>query len=202
MKQQAIIATCAALLFSFSNVGLATQHTAEGAPTSESAKEESLSIRGNAELITLSAMVEAVDYDNRTLKLKDKEGNLTELTASEAIQNLPDFKVGDQVKAHYYQTVFVQLLKNTSGIRKSVVQEGETMSATGKKPVGVARKTVVVSNVIAVDPDKPSVTLKGPRGNAAEIEVEDPDRMKELDVKVGDQVEITYGQMTAVKLER
>jgi len=50
--------------------------------------------------------------------------------------------------------------------------------------------------VVAVDPKKSTITLKGPAGNVVDLKVRNPDHFKV--VKKGDQVEAVYSEALAV----
>ena len=52
--------------------------------------------------------------------------------------------------------------------------------------------------MVAVDPKKSTITLKGPRGNVMELNVRNPDHFKV--VKKGDQVEVVYTEALAMSL--
>ena len=56
-----------------------------------------------------------------------------------------------------------------------------------------------LAEVVAVDPKKSTITLKGPRGNVVELDVHNPDQFKV--VKKGDQVEVTYTEALAMSVE-
>ena len=58
------------------------------------------------------------------------------------------------------------------------------------------REITVLADVVAVDPKKSTVSLKGPAGNVVELKVQNQDHFKV--VKVGDQVEAVYTQALAV----
>jgi len=56
----------------------------------------------------------------------------------------------------------------------------------------------IVADVIAVDPAKQSVTLRGPQRTVS-LAVSDPEQFKRI--AVGDQVEATYTQALAIAVE-
>ena len=69
----------------------------------------------------------------------------------------------------------------------------------GEKPaVAGGRQVTVVADVVAVDPAKQTVTLKGPQ-QTVDLKVQNPDQFKL--VKVGDQVEATYTEALAISVE-
>ena len=57
----------------------------------------------------------------------------------------------------------------------------------------------VTATIEAIDAKKNRVTLKGPEGKTQEIKVKDPKNLK--NVKVGDQVVLTYTEALAVSVE-
>jgi hypothetical protein len=65
--------------------------------------------------------------------------------------------------------------------------------------VAGGRQVTVIADVTAVDPQKSTITLKGPRGNSVTLNVQNPDQFKV--VKKGDQVEVTYTEALALSVE-
>jgi hypothetical protein len=164
------------------------------------AQEQVTPVREVAALATMTATVEAVNHEERVVTLKGPEGNTFTFVVDERVKNLPQVEVGDKVKISYYQAIAIDLKKGGEGFRKEVVREDEASAQPGEKPAGVGVKEVtIVANILAINPDKPSVTLKGPRGNVVEARVKHPEKLK--DVVVGDQVQITYTQAVAISVE-
>jgi hypothetical protein len=149
-------------------------------------------------LVTKTAIVQAIDLKNRVVTIKDKDGNVADIFVSEKVKNLPQVKVGDQLAVKYYESIFVQLAK--PGASPTVVDTEVTKSAKpGEKPAGIkANFVTVVATIVAIDPQKNFVTLKGPEGRKVNVKVNDPKNLK--NVKVGDQVEITYTQALAISV--
>jgi plasmid maintenance system killer protein len=57
----------------------------------------------------------------------------------------------------------------------------------------------VTATIEAIDAKKNRVTLKGPEGKTQEIKVKDPKNL--VNVKVGDQVVLTYTEALAISVE-
>ncbi len=71
----------------------------------------------------------------------------------------------------------------------------------GEKPAGVAiSQKTITATVEAIDTKKPSVTLKGPEGNLVTVKVKNPKHLE--NVKVGDQVVITYTEALAISVHK
>ena len=151
--------------------------------------------------IVVSAVGEivAVDAANRIVSIKGPKGNISDMLVDERVRNLDKVKVGDRVKLTYRVGVALALLKGGDGIREKVESEGAARAADGAKPGGVLVKTTtVVANVEAVNQKKKIVTLKGPEGKVVDVQVKDPQVLK--DVKVGDQVAAKITESVAVRV--
>ena len=152
--------------------------------------------------IVVSAVGEivAVDAANRIVSIKGPKGNISDMLVDERVRNLDKVKVGDRVKLTYRVGVALALLKGGDGIREKVESEGAARAAEGAaKPGGVVVKsTTVVANVEAVNQKRKIVTLKGPEGKVVDVQVKDPQVLK--DVKVGDQVGARITESVAVRV--
>lgn len=154
---------------------------------------------GRAAIVTteeITATVVAIDEATRTVTLKVPKGKTLDVVAGDEVQKLDQIRVGDRVVAQYKQALSLEL-------RKTKVSGGTTETAAmartkpGERPGGAAgREITVLADVIAVDPKKSTITLKGPRGNVMDLKVQNPDQFKV--VKVGDQVEAVYSEALAV----
>jgi hypothetical protein len=56
----------------------------------------------------------------------------------------------------------------------------------------------IVADVVNVDATAKTVSLKGPKGNVVDLNVQDPEQLKL--VKKGDKVEATYTQALAISM--
>lgn len=147
--------------------------------------------------VTATAIVQAVDLENRQVVLKGKGDRLHTITVSEEVRNLPQVKVGDRVELTYYEALAVNLEKNTTG---GIATRKDTLSVEraelGQKPAGVVREDIeIVANVVAINQKARKVTLQGAQG-AVTLKVP-----KDVDIstlKVGDQVKANYVQALAV----
>jgi hypothetical protein len=152
-----------------------------------------------ARVMTITASVEAVDPAERTVTLKGPRGNVMTLPVSEKAKNFDKIKVGDQVVVRYLEALSLELKKNGTGMRERSEREGTATAQPGQQPAaGAARQVTVVADVMAVDPKRQTVTLRGPK-RTVELKLKDPNQIKL--VKVGDQVEATYTEAIAVSVE-
>jgi hypothetical protein len=62
----------------------------------------------------------------------------------------------------------------------------------------VGREVTILADVVAVDPAKKIISLRGPQGNVVDLPVQNPDHFKV--VQKGDQVEAVYTEAVAVAI--
>lgn len=63
------------------------------------------------DIIEETQTVEAIDYENRVVSLKDAEGNMQTIEVADDLQNFENVKVGDQVITQYTEAVAVDIRK-------------------------------------------------------------------------------------------
>lgn len=185
MKKALVILTSTIFLLSLGAIAMAQEKTPEVT---------------KSQVVTARAKVEAVDPQNRTISLRGPEGNVVDLKVGDEVKNLPQVKVGDEVVAKYYESVAVRVLKPGEAAGAAQTQMG-ARAQPGQMPAGVVGDQVTATvTVEAIDPNKAFVTLRGPRGNVANVRVHDPENLE--NVRPGDQLLITYTQARAVSVER
>jgi len=149
--------------------------------------------------VTATAKVESVDRAKRTVTLRGKDDKPVTLTLGPDVKNFDMIKAGDTVNAKYVEAVSVELKKGGTAPVATTENAGIARAKPGEIPGGViGRQVKVVSNIVAMDDKKQTVTLKGPEGTA-EVKVNDPAQYKLA--KVGDQVELTYTEAFAIALD-
>ena len=121
------------------------------------------------------------------------------VTAGPEVKNFDKLKVGDQVDMQYVEALTLELKKG-GGMVVGRTEKADAVGAKkGETPGGaVGRQVTVVADVVAVDPAKQVVTLKGPK-QTVDLRVADPQQFKRI--AKGDQVEATFTQAFAVAVE-
>jgi len=148
----------------------------------------------------ISAQVVGLDKATRTLTLKGPKGNVVDLVAGEEVKNFDQIKLGDFVVARYAEAITLELRKTRAAAGDVVVRQEAGKAKAGERPaVAGARQVTALADVTAVDPQKSTITLKGPRGNSVTLAVQNPEQFKV--VKKGDQVEVTYTEALALSVE-
>lgn len=148
----------------------------------------------------MSAQVVGIDKATRTVTLKGPKGNVVDIVAGDEVKNFDQIKVGDLVVARYVQALTLELKKTKVAAGEPTVREEAAKAKAGERPaVAGGRQVTVIAEVTAVDPQKSTITLKGPRGNEVTLDVRNPEQFKV--VKKGDQVEATYTEALALSVE-
>jgi Cu/Ag efflux protein CusF len=180
-------ATCAAGALCLASVALAQAPAAK--PESVSSVSE-----------TVTATVMNIDQKTREVTLKTADGHESTFIAGDEVKNLAQVKKGDLVTTTYKESLVYEVKKGGKA------REAETTTTTaharpGAMPAGIwAQRTTLTVTITAIDPKIPTVTFKGPAGNTRTIKVQDPAKLK--GVNVGDSVEITFVEAVAIKVER
>jgi hypothetical protein len=142
------------------------------------------------------ATVARVDPASRTMSLKGWRGNVVTMDVGEKVRNLPQVKVGDRVVVTYAQALALELKKGGPGIRE---REGVVRAAPGQRPrAAVGREVKVVADVMVVNMNNQTVTLRGPEQTVT-LKVRDPAQFKSI--TAGDQVEATYTEALALAVK-
>jgi len=147
---------------------------------------------------TVTATVLSVNQKTREVVIKTQDGETHNFIAGDDVKNLAQVKKGDIITAVYTEAIAYEVKEHgTTGVTTS----SATASAKpGEKPAAaMAQQTTVTVIITAIDPNAPTVTFMGPRGNKETIKVRDPKNL--VGVKVGDKVDITYTESLAIKVD-
>ncbi len=146
----------------------------------------------HAEMVEVTAKIEAIDHTNRMVTLKDKEGELETIYCGPEVKRFSELKVGDTVTFRFYESVILAIRKpgQPSGLPKTT--DGPAVQrAQGAKPgATISKQETATVAVTAIDPKVPSITVVTYDNSRSTFKVEDKNNLK--GVAVGDKVEITY----------
>jgi hypothetical protein len=153
-----------------------------------------------AETATITATVEAIDYDKRTVDLKGPRGNVVTLKVGPEAKNFKQIKTGDHVTAKYYRATAIYVRKpNEPPFAEggSAVQ----VAAPGQKPGGVVVDTAeMTAHVEDIDYKNRTVTLRGPQQKTVTLKVgKDVKRFNE--VKKGDEIVVKHTEALAINVQ-
>jgi hypothetical protein len=157
--------------------------------------EQTKSVMGD--MVTVTAKVEAIELQSRTLSLKKADGTFTTLVVPEAYERFSGIKVGDTVTARYYDNIVFRKLNPGE---KPVDSASAGLAATpGSRPGGTASaQRTITATISAIDLKVPSITFTGPNNWAYSSKVQDLPLLKT--VKVGDQVNITWTEAVSISV--
>ena len=148
------------------------------------------------DVVVITATVDAVDKDKRTVTLKGPQGRTVTLKAGPDAKNFDQIKVGDKVKGKFLDSIALFVRKSGAPPDAAEIQ-AVSVSPRGQKPMAMAVDTVeITAKVEKIDYKTRLVTLKGPDGQMKTIKV-DP-RVKKLgQVKVGDDIVLRHTEAVA-----
>jgi hypothetical protein len=148
----------------------------------------------------LSAVVEAVDYDARTLTLKDEAGNTQTLEVRNPSVPLENLKAGDQVT----MTISQKQVSYVAAPDEELPSD-ETLTAVGESQgeqegaITVVQAQQMATTVEAIDLENRMVTLVGADGTPLTLPVkEDVKNLENL--QVGDNVVTQITQVISVSV--
>jgi hypothetical protein len=187
--------TIGALLLALGLIPLAA--LAQSAPNTQAAAATAPGKVGGAATTEITAKVVAVDPAQRTVTLQGASGKSRTIEVGDQVHNFDQIKVGDTVHAKYTQALALELKKGAA--MGAPTEEGAITPppAPGAKPGGtIARKVTAMTEVVAVDPARQMVTLRGPAGNEVDVQAQDPSQL--TNIKKGDHVQVTYVEALAI----
>jgi Cu/Ag efflux protein CusF len=143
-----------------------------------------------ANVIKITATIQAIDQTTRTLTLRDDKGNEDTFSVGDGVQRFNELKVGQKVNVTYYESIVFQLLKpGEKGGGTSV--EAALDRAKSALPAGtLAVQDKATVTVKAVDPSVPSITVTTPDGRTVTRKIENKKNIE--GVKAGDKIDITF----------
>jgi len=148
--------------------------------------------------VAVSTVV-AIDKENRTLTLKEENGEKWDYVAGPEVRNFDQVKRGDQVIAKYF-AAFAMAITNTKAAIPARLDEVEVARAKqGEKPAVQFTHTVrAVGKVMAIDKEARIVTIKGATQS---VEMEVSPKVDLSKINIGDEVEAAYIKSYGVKVE-
>ena len=151
--------------------------------------------------VSINAEVVYIDYVDREVGLLGPDGNIVDLDVGPQARNFNQIRVGDEVKATYYESVALFIGKKGEKPDASVGMTA-ARSAKGDMPAGTMVETVDVSaHIMAIDRTKRTVSLQLPDGKTVTKKV-DP-AVKAFDtLSKGDSVHVRYTEALAISVER
>lgn len=160
-------------------------------------------LAAEAEEVDLMATVVSVDVPSRIVVLQNDEGKQARVKVGSNVQNLDQVKPGDKVKLRYFESIAIDLRRNSKAKPGVAAEQISERAPAGQLPAGlVARQVTVTAEVAVIDLKKNTVTLKGPSGLHT-VAVKKPDAQAGLKkLKKGDLIDITYTEAMAAEVTK
>lgn len=159
------------------------------------AEKPSISATQKVQVVTV---VEAVDYEARTVTLKGPEGN-TRTIKAENTPNLEQVQVGDQVNVEYVQHLSIEVFANDGTEPGQGVMTASAVNTPDEAPGGMEMATTLTTATVAeINLEANTFKLNMPGGEIREFEAVNPENLKKA--AVGDLVVTTYTEAVAIYL--
>jgi hypothetical protein len=150
-----------------------------------------------AEGVSITATVEAIDYDKRTVDLKGPKGKVVTLKVGPEAKNFNQVKVGDKVRARYYDATAIYVRKPTDPPFAEETKAVQVAPPGGKPGAVAVNTTEMTARVEDIDYKTRTVTLRGPQQKTATVKVDKS--VKRLnEVKKGDEIVIRHTEAVAI----
>ena len=141
--------------------------------------------------VTATATITAIDQATRSVTIKDEGGVVDTFTVSPVVKRFNELKVGDTIKATYYESLVFQVRK--PGAPAPTPGEVAAAGRLQNAPGGIAgREATATVTVKAIDRAVPSITVASDAGVTLTRKVADPKNLE--GVNVGDKIDITFTQ--------
>lgn len=150
----------------------------------------------------MTATVESVNHDARTVVLRGPNDARMLVVAGEDIRSFDQIRPGDRVVAAYREAILVEMSENGEP------REPAAAIAT-KQPAGVQRPAVGTSAAVtttvvieSVDRSFDTVSFKRPDGIVRTVALEDPKATQFAhSLQPGDEVRVTYTEASAISFK-
>ena len=150
-----------------------------------------------AEAVSATFTVTAIDSAARLVTLTDKDGVTQDIVCGPEVQRFDQLKVGDNVTFRYYEALATAIRR--PGSAPAAPESAGVTRTPGAKPGGtIAQQLTATVTIEAIDPKIPSVTVRAANGNKLSFKVEDKKNIEGY--KAGDQVDVTYTQALAISV--
>jgi hypothetical protein len=146
---------------------------------------------------TMSATIESIESASRSVTVKKTDGSYEVFYVPAAIKQFETLKIGDTVKARYYENV---VLTVKAPGEKAVDKGASAVTRAHDSAAGTAaHQRTITATITAIDPKAPSISFAGPNGWKYSTRVEDTAALAK--VKVGDKVDITWTEAMVLSLD-
>lgn len=167
-----------------------------------SAGEETAAVKKPAisatQTVQVETVVEAVDYEARTVTLKGPQGNLKTIKA-ENTPNLEEVQVGDHVNIEFMESLSIEVVTAEGAQPGQGFMSASAVNTPDEAPGGMEMTTTVTTAIVeAINLENNTFKLKMPGGEIREFTAVNPENLKAA--AVGDVVIATHTEAVAIYL--
>jgi len=145
-----------------------------------------------------SGTVTAIDKSSRTLTVKTDSGDTRSFQVSPDVKGFDKLKKGDTIDVDYTESVAIAILPRGSKLSAS---DKSATARTGARSGAAGDQVTISAEILSVDTNNNTVTLKGPKGQVETVDVQDPDNQAKLSsLKPGQVMQFTYTEAMAVSV--
>jgi len=156
-----------------------------------------------ATLVEGTATVTKINQKTRMITLRGADGRVNSFRVDDAVKNLSQVRVGDEVKVAYYESVTVRLRKKGTAVPGVATSDEELVARPGEMPAGIsASATTIIARIVDIDRKAQTATLQGPPPESRTVTVKVEDKARLDRAKKGDLVEITLTEALAASVEK
>jgi hypothetical protein len=152
-----------------------------------------------SEIRTETGVVEAIEAQSRSVTIRKPDGTVVTTVAGPDVKGFDEIKVGDKVKAQYYENLVVRVkVPGEPAVDtdvKDAIASGQTLPGGTKM-----RQRTLTCTITAIDMSTPTITFTSANGWKYTSKVRDKSALAK--VKVGDKVDLVWTDALLVSLER
>lgn len=150
---------------------------------------------------SITATVENIDYEKRTVVLKGPQGNLVKMQVGDEARNFNQVKKGDEVTFVYTESVAIEVQK-AKGDPRVIESTSTTRAKPGEKPSSTVKTTgIMTATVEEINYQTREASLRLPEGNIMKLTV--GQQVKRLDeVRKGDEVVVQYLTTVSISVKK
>jgi Cu/Ag efflux protein CusF len=152
-----------------------------------------------SEIRTETGVVEAIEAQSRSVTIRKADGTVVTTVAGPDVKRFDEFKVGDKVKARYYENLVIRVKAPGEPAVDTDVKDA-VASGQGLPGGTKARQRTLTCTITDIDMNTPAITFTSANGWKYTSRARDKSALAK--VKVGDKVDIIWTDALLVSLER
>jgi len=148
----------------------------------------------------ITATVMSVDREDRSITIKDPDGNIHEVELTDDVKNFAEISPGDKIVTEIYTGLLMTLAKPGEEFTDKTASQ-VAVSEPGQPPQIVNVEMVeTLAKISAINRETREVTVTGPRGKSVTLAV--PENIEGFEkLKVGDNVNARYIEAFAIAVQ-